>query len=678
MALSSQHLRTTTWALSRGRRRATRRFGGAAVAAASVAAVLAVGSVPATAFAATTVSATANLINNGCLAAPSVTSGFAVFGPAGPTKIPGWSVGGNSVDDVFSNYWQPSPGCSYSVNLSGQAPGSVSQTVDTTPGLYVLRWEMSGNAYFGAAIKTMHVLWDGALVSAPTFMTSSTYTPTAMGWVAKQIIVKATSAKSVVEFADASVPSSTAGVLLGSVSLTAYAQPVNDFTATSANDPYSVAERQMLAKAPGTAVVPASGVPLFTLRAVAADQVQHGAGLGLLIILDCRSLSGQFVHQGSAARLKSAKVVEAYLTGLLSSTRGLYLAALQADRVPLQGTSDLSTWWGVEVRSISTTGSLMTFQIAKTGTTSTITWTNVYGLSSTTNQALAPEALANLLYYSRTVAGGPGSTTATTTPHPPALLRGRCGERAWLGDWSSPVTQVPAIIPDVSMHIATISASVGTVVYPQHNSSGVLALVAVSPQSLRLAEHITQPGPHHCIDGGSISMESVGDGAASWKWTVPSGSSTATATVVRRSPTTTTSALGSTRPPTSVVVPANLATLVLPAPAGLNGYACSYCGPFNLQQYAAKGLSEGPQDVAELATLGFVRGYAGAARNTTNGYGGGVYVFNSASHAADSAAWSVQNANLGAEPGTVTHFAVPEVAEANSLYATALSPAWDS
>ena len=57
----------------------------------------------------------------------------------------------------------------------------------------------------------------------------------------------------------------------------------------------------------------------------------------------------------------------------------------------------------------------MTFQIAKTGATSTITWTNVYGLSSTTNQALAPEALANLLYYTRTVAGGPGSTTATTT-----------------------------------------------------------------------------------------------------------------------------------------------------------------------------------------------------------------------------------------------------------------------
>ena len=56
----------------------------------------------------------------------------------------------------------------------------------------------------------------------------------------------------------------------------------------------------------------------------------------------------------------------------------------------------------------------MTFQVAKTGATSAITWTNVYGVSST-NQALAPQALANLLYYSRTVAGGPGSTTSTTT-----------------------------------------------------------------------------------------------------------------------------------------------------------------------------------------------------------------------------------------------------------------------
>ncbi len=47
--------------------------------------------------------------------------------------------------------------------------------------------------------------------------------------------------------------------------------------------------------------------------------------------------------------IEIGQVVEAYLTGLLSSTRGLYLAALQADRVPLQGTSDLSTWWGVEM-----------------------------------------------------------------------------------------------------------------------------------------------------------------------------------------------------------------------------------------------------------------------------------------------------------------------------------------
>ena len=68
----------------------------------------------------------------------------------------------------------------------------------------------------------------------------------------------------------------------------------------------------MLAKAPGTAVVPASGVPIFSLRAVAADQVQNGAGL---LIIWTIAPSTQFVHQGSAARLKSARLAEADLTG---------------------------------------------------------------------------------------------------------------------------------------------------------------------------------------------------------------------------------------------------------------------------------------------------------------------------------------------------------------------------
>jgi Protein of unknown function (DUF642) len=408
MALSSQHFRTTTCARSRGDCRATTRFGGTAIVAASVVAVLAVGSVPTPAFAATTVSPTANLISNGCFRVPSLTSGDTSVGP-GSSALPSWTIDANEVWPIASDLWQPSPGCISSLDLSYNA--SLSQTVKTTPGsLYVLKWAGASDARHADATTQIKVIWDGKTVASPTY-DSQGFTLTNMGWNFKSIIVAATSVTSTVEFQQLN---QTISGIIGSASLTAYTEPVNGFQATDANDPYSVAERQMLTKAPGTAVVPATGVPLFALRAVAADQVQHGAGL---LIIWTIAPSAQFVHQGSAARQKAAQLVEADLTALLNSTRGLYLAALQADRVPLQGTSDLSTWWGVEVRSLSTTGSLMTFQIAKTEATSTITWTNVYGItsSSTTNQALAPEALANLLYYSKTVAGGPGSATATTT-----------------------------------------------------------------------------------------------------------------------------------------------------------------------------------------------------------------------------------------------------------------------
>ena len=63
-------------------------FGGAAIAAASVAAVLAVGNVATPAFAATTVSANANLISNSCLRRPSLLSGTTVRRNRSQRSIP--------------------------------------------------------------------------------------------------------------------------------------------------------------------------------------------------------------------------------------------------------------------------------------------------------------------------------------------------------------------------------------------------------------------------------------------------------------------------------------------------------------------------------------------------------------------------------------------------------------
>ena len=56
---------------------------------------------------------------------------------------------------------------------------------------------------------------------------------------------------------------------------------------------------------------------------------------------------------------------------------------------------------------MSTTNLLMSFQISKSGTSSWIAWNNVFGVTSI-KQTSAPQALANLLYYTKNVAVLPG------------------------------------------------------------------------------------------------------------------------------------------------------------------------------------------------------------------------------------------------------------------------------
>jgi hypothetical protein len=62
----------------------------------------------------------------------------------------------------------------------------------------------------------------------------------------------------------------------------------------------------------------------------------------------------------------------------------------------------LANSWSVEVQSISTTGSLMSFSLSISKTGVVPTWSNVPGVPSAGSQAMAPTALANLLYYAKT------------------------------------------------------------------------------------------------------------------------------------------------------------------------------------------------------------------------------------------------------------------------------------
>ena len=287
-----------------------------------------------------------NLITNGCFNLPNITPGDYEPIAAPSTRIPGWTLGVGGVDLVAAGDWKAGPGCVQSVALVAYAPSSVTQTVKTSPGAsYLLRWEATGDPSCAPVVKKMDVFWGGRLVDAPSFNTAG-HTKASIGWVAQGVTVTSTGTRSVVKFADASTPVSNCGAAVDGVSLTAAPETVNGFTATGTNDPYSVAERQMLAKLPGHTVVPSTGTSVFALQAVAANQVQNGAALQIVWTI---APSAAFVHETSAARLAGAKLVEQYLTGLLTNSKDLYLAALQADRVPLQGTADLATWWGVLV-----------------------------------------------------------------------------------------------------------------------------------------------------------------------------------------------------------------------------------------------------------------------------------------------------------------------------------------
>jgi hypothetical protein len=197
------------------------------------------------------------------------------------------------------------------------------------------------------------------------------------------------------------------GPTIGSASLTLVPKvpkvsKVNGFVASGLTGPYGSAEASMLKQLPSVAEVPSSA-PDCTIQASGANQVNSGAGLQLVWTI---APSTAYLKESAVARASAAQKVEQYLTNLMARSMSLYSTALQAERVPETGAKDFANSWSVEVKSISTTGSLMTFSLtaSKAGTVPTPTWSNVPGVPSAPSKSAATTALAALLYYSKTVA----------------------------------------------------------------------------------------------------------------------------------------------------------------------------------------------------------------------------------------------------------------------------------
>lgn len=140
----------------------------------------------------------------------------------GSTAITGWTVGGDSVDYI-GGYWQPQNG-GRSLDLSGNANGSVSQTFSTVVGQsYAVNFFLAGNPDGGLGDKTATVSATGASSQNFIFTVTPSDSKGGMGWASYTYDFTATSTDTTLKFASAT--GTAYGPALDNVSVAAVPEP---------------------------------------------------------------------------------------------------------------------------------------------------------------------------------------------------------------------------------------------------------------------------------------------------------------------------------------------------------------------------------------------------------------------------------------------------------------------
>jgi choice-of-anchor C domain-containing protein len=141
-----------------------------------------------------TTAAHATIVINGSFEqGPATVGNFRTYS-TGSTAITGWRVTGGSVD-LIGNYWTSSDGAR-SLDMSGNAPGTIVQTLSTVAGQrYRLSFDVSSNPD-QASLKTMKVFFGSAtplnIVSPPVSRP--------LNWVTHSQIFTADSASTQLKF----------------------------------------------------------------------------------------------------------------------------------------------------------------------------------------------------------------------------------------------------------------------------------------------------------------------------------------------------------------------------------------------------------------------------------------------------------------------------------------------
>ena len=111
-------------------------------------------------------SAATNIVTNGSFESPAVGGSYT---QVSGTAVTGWNIDSGNMD-LVNTLWTASNG-SNSLDMDGNQPGSIVQTLSTTTGQkYNLTFDLAGNPTSGNAIKTVKVMW-GASVLAPLLST---------------------------------------------------------------------------------------------------------------------------------------------------------------------------------------------------------------------------------------------------------------------------------------------------------------------------------------------------------------------------------------------------------------------------------------------------------------------------------------------------------------------------
>jgi choice-of-anchor C domain-containing protein len=133
-------------------------------------------------------------------------------------------VGGDSVDYI-GGYWQAEDG-SRSVDLSGNANGSVSQTFDTLAGhSYVVNFFLAGNPDGGPAAKVAISSADGLQLQTNTFTVTGSDSRSSMGWQAYTYNFTAATNSTTLSFASAT--GTAFGPALDNVSVAGVPEPAS-------------------------------------------------------------------------------------------------------------------------------------------------------------------------------------------------------------------------------------------------------------------------------------------------------------------------------------------------------------------------------------------------------------------------------------------------------------------